>query len=507
MFACRTLVIVATLAFSLSSVSRAADERFELTVVDKKSGEPIPCRMHLKDARGNVRKIGRLPFWKDHFVFDGKITFELPPGIYTFELERGPEYVFRSGHFEIQKNSDDAQTVELERFVNMAEEGWYSGELHVHRPAKDIELLMRAEDLHVAPVITWWNEKNTWKGKPLPEELLVKFDGSRFYHLMAGEDERGGGALLFFNLKQPLEITAAEREHPSPLKFVEQAKEQGGWVDVEKPFWWDVPTWIASGQVDSIGLANNHLMRSKVYPGEAWGRPRDKSRFPDPWGNGQWSQYIYYQLLNCGLRIPPSAGSASGVLDNPVGYNRVYVYCGEEFSYESWWENFRAGRVMVTNGPLLRPKVLGERPGFVFHGEPGEELEFEIALDLSTRDEVNYLEVVKNGEVVHVVRLQDWIDKKGRLPKLAFNESGWFLVRAVTEVQHTYRFGTTAPYYVEIGGRPRVSKQAAHFFLDWVNERIETLKLDDAEKRAEVLKPHEAAREYWQRLVDQANAE
>ena len=39
--------------------------------------------------------------------------------------------------------------------------------------------------------------------------------------------------------------------------------------------------------------------------------------------DGYWTQDIYYALLNCGLRIPPSAGSASGVLPNPVGYNRV----------------------------------------------------------------------------------------------------------------------------------------------------------------------------------------
>jgi hypothetical protein len=346
--------------------------------------------------------------------------------------------------------------------------------------------------------------------KPLPEEPLVKFDGDRFYHLLAGEDERGGGALLFFNLKRPLEIAEAEREFPSPMAYLLEAKQQGGWVDVEKPFWWDVPTWLASGKVDSVGLANNHMQRLKMYPGEAWGRPRDKDRFPDPLGNGQWSQYIYYQMLNSGLRIPPSAGSASGVLENPVGYNRMYVYCGKEFSYEKWWENFAAGKVVVTNGPLLRPKVQGERPGFVFHGEPGEQLEFEVAVNLSMRDKVSYLEIVKNGEVAHAVRLQDWIDKKGRLPKVQFNESGWFLVRAVTEVQDTYRFATSAPYYVQIGGRPRISKQAAQFFLDWVNERIEGLQGDDklnAEQRAEVLKHHEAAREFWEERVRTANAE
>ena len=35
----------------------------------------------------------------------------------------------------------------------------------------------------------------------------------------------------------------------------------------------------------------------------------------------------------------------------------------------------------------------------------------------------------------------------------------------------TYRFATTAPYYVEIGDQPRISKTSAQFFLDWVDER------------------------------------
>ena len=41
---------------------------------------------------------------------------------------------------------------------------------------------MQAEDLHVAPVITWWNKQNLWAQKKLPEKALVRFDGNRFYH-------------------------------------------------------------------------------------------------------------------------------------------------------------------------------------------------------------------------------------------------------------------------------------------------------------------------------------
>ena len=79
------------------------------------------------------------------------------------------------------------------------------------------------------------------------------------------------------------------------------------------------------------------------------------SRLPNPIGNGLWTQEIYYHALEAGIRIPPSAGSASGVLPNPVGYNRVYVHLGsQQLSADSWFGALSKGRCFVTNGPLLQ---------------------------------------------------------------------------------------------------------------------------------------------------------
>jgi hypothetical protein len=505
-----TTVFSVLAAFDTLAVvpAHAADERLLLKIVDRDTGKPIACRMHLKNARGVVVKVPKVPSWKDHFVFDGEIMLRLPKGNYTFVIERGAEYLERTGHFTIEDFADDEKTIDMKRFADMAAEGWYSGDLHIHRPPKEIELLMRAEDLYVAPVITWWNKTNLWTKEKPPADLLVRFDGQRHYHLMAGEDERGGGALLYFNLKEPLDITGAQREHPSPVTYLEQARKFPDLhVDVEKPFWWDAPAWIATGKIDTIGLANNHMHREGMMDNEAWGRPRDKIRYPSPRGNGRWSQDIYYHVLNCGLKIPPSAGSASGVLPNPVGYNRVYVYCGKEFSYEKWWQGLRAGRVMVTNGPLLRPLVEGKLPGHTFTAAKGQTVELEIGLTMSTREKVEYLEVVKNGRVEHEVRLDQWKENKGKLPPLKFTESGWFLVRAVTNAPNTFRFGSTGPYYVEIGYEKRISRASAQFFVDWVRERMKQIKLDDEQKQREVLAPHQAAEKFWQGLVDKATTD
>ena len=126
---------------------------------------------------------------------------------------------------------------------------------------------------------------------------------------------------MYFGLSRPLDITVATRENPSPLDFLNRARQRNPrvWVDIEKPFWWDVPTWLASGKVHSIGLANNHMCRSQMLANEAWGKPRDDARLPSPLGNGYWTQEIYYHILNSGLRIPPSAGSASGGVAESFG--------------------------------------------------------------------------------------------------------------------------------------------------------------------------------------------
>jgi hypothetical protein len=516
----RLLAIPLTLIFAALCAPvdcAAADKgRLEVRIVDKETSQPMAARMHLKDQRGNAVKPPKVPYWKDHFALDGTIVFELPLGTYTFDLEAGPEYKAQTGYFTLERNANDTKSIEMQRFVDMKKEGWWSGDLHIHRPAEEIEPLMRSEDLHIGPVITWWaNRRNFQDLSKNKRSTPVSFDGNRFYQLLGGEDEREGGALLFFNLPEPLPLTGSKPEYPSGAKFVELARQmEGAHIDVEKPFWWDMPMWVATGKVNTIGLANNHQHRDGMLDNEAWGKPRETALYPGPQGNGRWSEHIYYQLLNCGLRIPPSAGSASGVLPNPVGYNRVYVHCGDTLEWDKWWENLRLGRVMVTNGPLLRPRVFGPGveqegalPGHVFHADQGKSVELQIELNLATRDPIEYLEVVQDGKTVHEVRLDQWVKAGGNLPPVKFDRSGWFLIKAVTSNPKTFRFASTGPYYVEIGYDPRVSKKSAQFFVDWVYERAARIKLDDARQKDEVLEFHRHARDFWRKKLEAANAE
>ena len=492
--------------------------------------------MHLLGPNNNKpRKADKAPFWQDHFVFPGKIMLKLPLGNYSFVIERGLEYLNMDGRFTINQFADDSKQVELRRFVDMSADGWWSGDLDVRRPPGDIELLMSADDLHVAEVISWTNDKSLWSGKSPPKQPLVRFDGDRYYHLTAGSETRPGGEVLLFHLPAPLKTPTGEGEYPPLAKII---KEAGGdsttvaptktsplptnlrsvpgegqgegnvnvWIDITRPFWWDLPLLVALGQVDSIQVAHSDIRRETVLPHETGGKPRDMVHYPNPYGNPQWSQDIYFKLLECGLRIPPSAGGGSGVAPNPVGYNRMYVHVDGDFSYEKWWLNFRAGQVVITNGPLMRPTVNGEPPGHVFRASEGDQFDFEIGLSISIRDPISYLEIIKDGQVAHAVRFDDYA-KSGKLPVLHFDHSGWFLVRAITDVGKTYRFAMTAPYYVEIGYKPRISKKAAQFFLDWVQERAKQIKLDDPKQQEETKEFYSQAINFWQEMLAKANSE
>jgi hypothetical protein len=505
------LVVIVSLPSWKSPLAKADPPRRLKISVSDVDGQSLPCRIHLMNEQGKAQRVEAQPFWHDHIVCAGHCTASLASGRYDYAIERGPEYLRKSGEIKITEGDDCKLNVTLKRIANLRAAGWYSGDLHVHRPLEEIEQLMRAEDLNFAPVITWWNNRNIWKEKVVPEQVIHRFDGHRIYTVMAGEDEREGGALLFLGLNSPLNLETSDREFPSPMAFVTQARERNRkvWIDIEKPFWWDVPVWLASGQMNSVGIANNHMCRSQMYPSEAWGKPRDANRLPAPRGNGFWTQEIYYHMLNSGLRLPPSAGSASGVLPNPVGYNRAYVHLDEPFTDDAWFRGLSRGRSFVTNGPLLLATADGQDPGAAFKLKSGESRPLHINIQLTSQVPVSKLELIKNGNVLQTIKCSNELTQQ-RAFELSVGEPGWFLVRAVADVDNTFRFAATAPWFVEVGDvEHRISRRSAQFFLDWVNERIERVKakVENDARREQVLAWHIKAREFWEERLKMANAD
>jgi hypothetical protein len=357
---------------------------------------------------------------------------------------------------------------------------------------------MRAAGVDFAPKFVGENIRGKCREERVSADKLL---GPRYWL-----DFRRGSGLLFLGAEgsQPPGFNLCQlAADASSMPSLEAAFKSGSDIMALAPNAWDLPLWVAADKLTAIQIIHRHAPARGASEDDA-GRPRDKVSFPGKLGEGRYSEAIYHHLLNCGLRIPPAAGSGSGANKSPLGANRVYVDCGDEYSTENWLAGLRAGRVVVTNGPLLRTSVEGQSPGHVFHLDQGEQRQFQIALSLSFYEKapVEYLEIVKNGRVEYEVRLDELARQKGRLPPLEFSESGWFLVRAVTSNPQTYQFASTGPYYVEANYQPRISRASVEYFLTWLDEAAEQF----ADKRA-VLADIAAARPFWENLLSQANVE
>jgi hypothetical protein len=205
-------------------------------------------------------------------------------------------------------------------------------------------------------------------GKTSPDDLVQRVDEHRLYHLMAGEDERAGGALLYFNLPPAAAHPRGTAGNPSSCDFLKMARRfPGVHVDIEKPFWWDVPVWIASGMVDSIGLCNNHMQRDGMLSNEA-GASRATARLSR---TARQRPLVGAHLLPAAGERHPSCRPRQAAPRACSPIRRVTTACTStavrSWTTTVWWKNLRAGQVVVTNGPLIRdPRVNDQLPGHVF---------------------------------------------------------------------------------------------------------------------------------------------
>jgi hypothetical protein len=495
--------------------------QFEIVVLGADQ-RPVPCRIHLRDDQNKVWKPDNWPAFDDHFVYPGEATFPLPIGSYRYELERGPEFQSVRGTFQVEERGPKGLRLHIERIVDLASQGWYSGDLHIHRAVEDMPLLARAEDLKVTPVVTWWNSVSSTRSALLSPKVGDP-EGRSISDDTAGEDERQGGALLFFRLAKPLTLPPsmknergqfihpagdARDEYPSPSELAWLARSQpGAHIDIEKPFWWDVPTWIAQGFADSIEIAYNQMTRASLHNGEAWGRPRD-ARYGGPLGDAYFTQDVYYHILDAGIWLAPSAGSASGVLPNPVGYDRVYVHLDGAFDDAEWWRGLKAGNSFVTNGPLLLVKANGELPGHVFAADGKKRVDILLDARVISNEPLGRVELVRDGRVVAT-----GVESTGgavSFAPLSFEASGWFLVRTIVESNNNFRFASTAPFYVTIEpNNHRISRASVQFFIDWLQERMQRVRSGNmpADKLQSVMAFHEEADRFWRRQLARANAD
>ncbi len=465
------LIISASGAFGVESGT------INLTVVDQETGKPIPFRLYLKTPKGTGRRLPNLPFWTDHNTIDsGRLDLKLPTGYYEFEIESSPEYTTRKGRLDMPRNGTDAQTVSLQRVGRMREEGWSCADLDNWRSVLEMPVLFRAEGLDFVPIVTWDNSgKNYWESNKLPRPLISSAGRGCYIYPMAGRYEVSGCCVNIFNLPEPVLSQDDKSQRADAVGYLQSIKQQypDAWIDCANIAMDDLPILVSLGLIDSVEILDACVGRTYMDVPDQ-GRPYDRELYPNLKDQVRWKQSIYFHLLNCGYRIPPTAGSGSGKSKNPLGYNRVYVKLDSQWSVPDFWACLKKGQAVVTNGPLITPTVNGFPPGHVFKGKTeynGKHalLSLELNLTLATREQIDYIEIIKNGESYKTYRMDDaQKDADNKLPSVDFEDSGWFLVRVVTESPDTYRCAISAPFYVEFDGKPYVNRQSVQYFQKWM---------------------------------------
>ena len=178
-----------------------------------------------------------------------------------------------------------------------------------------------------------------------------------------------------------------------------------------------VPVDVALGKIDSLDIN--------------WGEP---------------TVSLWYRLLNCGFRLPASAGTdcfLNRIRSRLPGSDRAYVKIDTAFSYAEWIRNLKAGRSFVTSGPLLEFTVDGK---FL-----GESIQLSSTGTVSVRasatgsSPLDRAELVYNGAIVATGDLSTDRLTATFEQAVKVDRSGWLCFRAYAQDR---TLAHTSPIYL-----------------------------------------------------------
>jgi len=469
----------------------------------------------------------------------------LPPGDYTIEYTRGPEY--RKKLQKVHVGGEPMELVfRLERWIDPAKQGWYSGDHHIHaagcahyeKPTEgvypaDMMRYILGEDLKVGSVLSWgpgwYFQKTFFEGKDnklSTTENLMRYDVE-----VSGFPSSHTGHIVLLGL--------TEQDYPGTKRIED-------WPSWGIPiFRWAKAQNAVAGFAHSgwgLALKSDKLPTDEIPPFDGIGAneyivgvTQNLVDFISTVDTPSiWELNIWYHTLNVGYRT-----RISGETDFPciygerVGLGRSYVRQREKHDYRDWVNGVREGRNYVSDGKshlidfrandvevgtsdvkLAGPgalhvmakvaALLGEMPDEGIRKLPYDEKPYwdlERARMGNTRKVP--LELVVNGQAV--ARQEVVADGVERPVSFDYkiDRSSWVALRILPSSH-------TNPIFVMVDDKPiRASRKSAEWCLKAVDQcwtqKSPHIRL---EERGEAERTYEAAREaYRVRLRETAAAE
>ena len=492
-------------------------------IVDAQTGKRLPARLYVRSADGRWHfarsaspEGAAVEFRKQRFKTSVEMhttlsahpfVADVPAGRYTLTVERGKEYLPAETAVDVGEKPVEV-TIRLQRWIDMAAKGWYSGDTHVHRTLADLPNVVLAEDLNVALPLSYWvtsayeaPRRAAVRPEPIeadPTHVIYPVN-TEYEIFRVGTKRHTLGAVFILGHKTPFTQGA-----PPVAPIAEKARREGALLDLDKHSWpWSLML-VPVMKVGLFELANNHCWRTE-FGFRNWTAEtvpdymkleRDARGFTE-WGWIDFGLKSYYALLNCGFRMRPTAGTASGVHPVPLGFGRVYVHIEGKFSYAKWMAGLGAGRSFVTTGPMVTVAVNGQPPGSTIRASAGERACRVTGRAASARP-LRLVEIVVNGRVVQRVPAANRKTEQGGYESplaadVALDGTSWIAVRAFEDrPDKRVRFVHSSPVHVTIPGKPLRPRRAE---ADYLVGRMK----QELERNEGVLRPNELD-EYRQAL-------
>jgi hypothetical protein len=479
-----------------------------IDVVEKGAAAPLTARLSLRHEGGRFHAppgaLYRISGGLEHFYAENAAELVVPAGRYVLRGFRGTEYRPAGLELEVPAGGRAVARLELERWCDPTRRGWYSGESHIHanygygawyNTPESMRLQIAGEGLNAANFVVANSDtdgifdREFFRGAPDPLSTPA--------HVLYWNQEFRAtlwGHMTLYNLRHLVEPimtgfkdTTNPWDAPTNADVADHARLQGGHVNYTHPAGnardpyasaysaKAMPVDVALGKIDSIDIN--------------WSYEPTLS--------------LWYRLLNCGFRLPASAGTdcfLNRIRSRLPGADRAYVRLDGPFSYAAWVAGLKAGRSFVTNGPILELSAAGKGLGdTIVLAAPGP---VEVRGRAEAAGPIDRLELVVNGAVAATGdAARGLLDQPVRIDK-----SGWMSLRVFAGAAQAH----TSPIYVEVAGRPAASREDAEYYLAWIDRLERQLaardRLPSPAVKAHVARQLEAAREVYREVIKRAGS-
>ena len=427
---------------------------------------------------------------------EGTFGINLPAANLRFEVVKGYAYSFYDSIILISPGTDSVK-IQLQKWFEFGKEKWFSGDGHVHYIDPAAALVeMKAEDLNVCNILTsdCTTDQDRFRGG-----LDTVSDSAHLIYVNQEFREDQLGHMILLNLKKLVEPVTTMREYQYPLNMqaCDETHAQGGYVSWAHFAAWpglEGPLAIVMKKVDAVEMLSTiDPFCEPIFVSDV---------VPDLRMNS--GLRLWYRLLNCGLKVPATAGTDKMTNRVTVGANRVYAMIKGRFNYKTWIGALKRGNTFITNSPFLICHVDNKTPGDEINISGKKTVT--IIAEMWSQLPVDRLEIIANGKVI----AEKIIEKGQHYSKLQIEykpgKSVWITARVHQFNQEDTRngvsftqrrdfgggttllnryygtmrpetpFAHTNPIYVTVDNQPIHSKEDAEYFIKYLENAVSWLK-------------------------------